>query len=377
MNAYMIIFIMSASLVNLGVLAALGVHMRRLFHRKQTDIQILGYMLLILIACVAADILVCILYNPDAARIRALTIFSNSAVMILYLLFVILWTMFIDYRLFHSKYRLKRTNLFRAIPLFGFIAVFLVNIYKPIVFYVSADNHYEHRILWFVYLIVQIGYVIYTAKLLNDEKKQNGGLHFFPIVSFVIPFAVGTILETILPTLNTITTGATVGFLMIYLAMISESTYEDPMTGAYNAFFLERLSEEADTGSYAFFSVIRFDIAGYTDYLNAHTLTESHAIIKETARILRENLPEGCETVYLSDGEFIVITKVKEKHEGAVKMVITKILETGRQRLPAGVSIRGNYVFHREGQTLSHLLPELRNGNSNRPETGENPGTVL
>ena len=215
------------------------------------------------------------------------------------------------------------------------------------------------RPLWGLYVLLLLVYIVGTSVFLVRQQKTGGGLHFFPVKSFIIPFLAGTIGEILLPAMSLTTVGSSLGFLMIYFGILNENTYEDPLTGFYNAFFLERISREAALGDYDFSSGILFFTPDLGDYMSEHGLLDTDRLLKRIAKTLREELPEGCETMYLGDGRFLSITRVGEEQEEAIKMVIEVVADALTEEAGEQLRFLGCYALRDGDQDPGSLLSKL------------------
>jgi hypothetical protein len=130
----------------------------------------------------------------------------------------------------------------------------------------------------------------------------------------------GTIGELVIPGMSLPTAGATIGYLLIFFGMLRENTFEDPVTGLYNSFFLERISQEASAGAYSFSSGILFYSDDIGEYMAKNGIIAKNNLMREAAMTLRDELPEGCETMFLGGSRFLIISKVTKEHEEAIEV---------------------------------------------------------
>jgi GGDEF domain-containing protein len=280
--------------------------------------------------------------------------------MVANLFFVYMWTLYVDYRLCKSKSSFKRLRRNALLPLLAVIILLIINIFTDSVFAITESGSFRVRPLWSLYVLVQLGYIIATARVLYSYKK-SGGLHLFSIRSFIIPFVCGTIGEILIPGASLTTAGAAIGYLMIYIGMLQENTYEDSLTGFYNTFFLEKLSEEAQLGTYDFASGILFFANDIHKLMSESGIVATDELIRKLAAALREELPEGCETMYLGDGRFLILSQAADDQLPAVEMLMDIIKDAFENESSGALNYEGYYVFRKEGQDLGSFLSELSN----------------
>ena len=343
------------------LLVSIGTQLGPVYKRKRTDDKIFIGMWGVLLTCILCDLTAIVIFMCGTTHVREVTLISTNLVMILNLVFIYLWTLFINYRLYKSRNRIRRLRILSLIPLFFVLILLVINFFTGIVFYVSAEGELKMRPLWGLYILVQVMYIVGTSSFLVRYKKKSGGLHFFPVKSFIIPFMAGTIGELVIPGMSLPTAGATIGYLLIFFGMLRENTFEDPVTGFYNSFFLERISQEASAGAYSFSSGILFYSDEIGEYMAKNGIIAKNNLMREAAMTLRDELPEGCETMFLGGSRFLIISKVAKEHEEAIRMLINIVTQALTDETGEGLHFKGCYAFRKEGQDPGSLLSELMN----------------
>ena len=190
------------------------------------------------------------------------------------------------------------------------LVLLVINLPTNIMFYVDPDNTIVQRPLWVLAVSLQLVYLFYTLTLVRKYKKMYGGLHFFSIKSFIIPFLFGFLLQLAMRDWVFVTLAAAIGLTNIYIGLMEEKVYIDPVTGMYNSFFLDRVFEEVRVGDYDFKSAILFKLTGKNDD-GAGDISLNYETTKAISKTIEEIMPEGCETMYMGGGELLVLTKVK------------------------------------------------------------------
>ncbi len=315
----------------------------------------------VLFACILCDLIALLLYSGGTTMVREVALVSTNLVMILNLVFIYLWTLFINFRLYKSRNRIRRLRNLTLIPLFLVLILLVINLFTNIVFYVTPEGRLEVRPLWCLYILVQILYIVGTSSFLARYKKKSGGLHFFPVKSFIIPFMAGAIGEIVLPGMSLPTAGATIGYLLIFFGMLRENTFEEPVNGFYNSFFLERISQEASAGTFDFSSGILFYSGETGEYMAKNGIIATNNLMREAALTLRDELPEGCETMFLGSGRFLIISKVAREQEEAIRVLINIVTQALADATGEKLHFKGCFAFREDGEDPGSLLSELIN----------------
>ena len=355
LQAYMFV----PTIIIMVLLISIGTQLGPVYRRKRTDDKIFLGMWGVLIASISCDFIAIILFIIGTTLVREVTLISTNLVMILNLIFIYLWTLFINFRLYKSRNRIRRLRILSLIPLFFVIALLVVNFFTDIVFSVTPKGELKVQPLWALYILVQVLYIIGTSSFLVKYKRKSGGLHFFPVKSFIIPFMAGTLGEIVLPGMSLPTAGATIGYLLIFFGMLRENTFEDPVTGFYNSFFLERISQEASNGSFDFASGILFYSDETSGYMAENGIIATNNLMRNAAMTLRDELPEGCETMFIGGSRFLIIAKVSQDQEEAIKVLINIVTQSLTDDTGQELHFKGCYAFRKEGQDPGSLLSEL------------------
>lgn len=347
------------SLILLILQLALASQVGPLWQRQRTDDMVFIGMLAVLIICSSCDIITLALYAMGFSNYVELACISTTIVMLMYLVFIYLWTLFIDFRLYKSKKRFKRIRGINMIPLFFVSGLLVFNHFTELVFSIDDQGGYHVEPFWFIYVLVEMIYVFATSIFLQKYKRISGGLHFFPVRSFVIPFVLGTIGEIIIPGMSLTMAGATIGFVMIFLGMLRENIYEDQVTGFYNSFFLQKISEEAENGTFDFSSGILLYADDFVDCMNRYGIVETNKLMWTCAMALRDDLPENCETMYLETGRILIITKVSKEQESAITMLIDIMTTNLTEASGGALTFKGCFAYRGESQDPGSLLSDL------------------
>lgn len=93
---------------------------------------------------------------------RALNTGINFLLYATNIIFVYLWTIYTDYKLFASEKRIRRFYGYVAIPALCVLAMLVVNLFRPVIFSISADNVYSRTGLTVVPYCVSFLYLAYA-----------------------------------------------------------------------------------------------------------------------------------------------------------------------------------------------------------------------
>ena len=205
---------------------------------------------LLSIFCLAA-------FNTVSAVIDEFTIFSeisvtisiifNSILLIFQTILVIVWVIYLNYRVFRSKDTLIHTVYKRMIPLFGMIPLVVINLFTGILFYYDEEGVYHEA--WGIYLysgILAFYFFISVIQVAIHKKKYHDP-RFFDIWSLLIPTVLGFAVS-FLGDYYTIALGFALGMTNVYAGIINERSFLDRQTGFFNRFYMRYLRKDLQAG---------------------------------------------------------------------------------------------------------------------------------
>ena len=106
------------------------------------------------------------------------------------------WCLYVDFRLHTSVRRLRSTSRFLLIPVAVVFVLVVSSLFgSGLLFSISEDNVYRRGSLVGVSYISLFSYYAYSLYLSRISRKAGLQIQFFPVLYFVIPCILGTILR--------------------------------------------------------------------------------------------------------------------------------------------------------------------------------------
>ena len=171
----------------------------------------------------------------------------NSLLLTFHIILIIMWVIYLNYRVFRSKDTLIHTVYKRMIPLFGMILLVVINLFTGILFYYDEEGVYHEA--WGIYLysgILAFYFFISVIQVAIHKKKYHDP-RFFDIWSLLIPTVLGFAVS-MLGDYYTIALGFALGMTNVYAGIINERSFLDRQTGFFNRFYMRYLRKDLQAG---------------------------------------------------------------------------------------------------------------------------------
>lgn len=209
--------------------------------------------------CVTA-VLHCVCWKPAAFcwmerrfRERGRCFFIvNAIIYFLGTALAFLWGCFVDYKIFGSHERLRRIYPLVAIPAYFIFLLSVVNLFYPVFFIIDQNNIYSRTSLYVFLYLVNYGYLAYGTVLACRHRKQMDQYLFMPVVAFLIPIYIGSVIQLFYYGVALIWPATALSLIFLYINLQNEESFLGPLTNLYNRNFLlhymGRITQKAKKG---------------------------------------------------------------------------------------------------------------------------------
>lgn len=232
------------------------------------------------------------------------------------------WASYIDYRMFGSVERLRK-RLYYAHPMIANTVLFIVNLFVPIVFSVSADNVYAREpFMWLIVVINSIA-LFYICYLAYSNRAIIQKRIVYVILMFVFLPAITAGLQVWLYGVFIMWPMMAVTLVITYIYLETASTSFDYLTGLYSRL---RVDEYIDymIGMNQTFGVIMMDLNDFkkiNDNFGHHKGDEALIMF---SNVLLKVFGEEKMTARFAGDEFLVVTGPLSKEEVSAYRKILK-----------------------------------------------------
>lgn len=240
---------------------------------------------------------------------RPLTIACNSSILVLGIVEAFLWISFVDFKLFSDRRRFRNIYPWLAVP--GALACLLViaNLFTPILFYMDEANVYHRTEYFFLPWIVVFGYLSYGVVLSYRYRASADKYLFMPVMLFVLPVYIGSLLQLFFYGLSLIWASVALGLNFLFINLQDEESYSDPLTRLYNRshllHYFDRLTKLRRKG--LSISGIMLDIDGFKFINDSLGHAEGDMILRRVGELLHRAVRDEGVVIRYGGDEFLVL----------------------------------------------------------------------
>ena len=201
--------------------------------------KIFNYMALCtMFLCVCETLAFCI-DGQTFAGARIGNYLVNEVLYITDVLFSVLCALYADFKVYEDRVRLKRRAVPLSLPALVILVLILANPTIGWCFTVSDENVYARGSLFFLVYAVTYFYLFLGVLTIYFNRKRAGRYMYMPVIVFVLPVVLGSLLQIIFYGIATLWLSVAIGITSLYISVQSESFNLDRLTGVYSRRYLE------------------------------------------------------------------------------------------------------------------------------------------
>ena len=166
-----IVAILVADYVGFMLLVALLISSR--IRRSQGNLELKVYSIitiLTMIACVV-DFFSFFSDGRDGFLWKTVNLIGNTYCFVVNPIFISAWCLYEDLKLYKSMARVKRIYRIAFIPATILVVIALINMFFPVIFYIDDMNVYHRLPFSYVFYVVDLCYLLYSAAVLKEYEK--------------------------------------------------------------------------------------------------------------------------------------------------------------------------------------------------------------
>jgi diguanylate cyclase (GGDEF)-like protein len=281
------------------------------------DEKIFYAMVILNIAQCLIETVVFLIDGNMAYGYRTLSIVLNTMLFINNIIFAFGWTMYVDYKLFADIKRIKRIHPFVAIPAVLIIIGCLINFVTPVFFVVDKFNIYQRTDLFIVPYAVTYSYLAYGVILIYLYRKKADKYLFLPVILFMIPIMIGSLLQFFFYGYSLVWLGVSIGLFFLFVNVQNEATYVDALSGLFNSQHLNNAllthGKKGDTAGIP--AGIMLDIDRFKSINDEFGHLVGDDAISKAGKILRRAVGEKGLSYRYGGDEFIILMYVNSQKE--------------------------------------------------------------
>lgn len=242
---------------------------------------------------------------------REITLLLNTFVFLASVVIAYLWICYVDFKLFESHARLRRIYPIAAIPLLIVCGLTVANLFVEVFFGVTQDNvYYRTTLVWIPYVVVY-GYMTYGAVLAYLYRKRTNRYLFMPVVAFLIPIYLGSIIQLLCYGLALIFASVALGLTLLYINLQNEENFLDPLTNLYNRNYLlhymEQINRQVRKGKQV--TGIMLDVNDFKHINDTYGHIAGDGVLRAVGKILLQATGSDFVVVRYGGDEFVILVE--------------------------------------------------------------------
>ena len=295
---------------------------------KRVGENLFDSMIILNILILVMEIISFLIDGMPGKLINILQYISNAFLVFLVAMMGYMWCLFTEFKVHHSLKRVKKIAFVLSIPVvIDFVLVVLDCFGVGLLFSISEDNVYARAGLgWLSYAFVGF-YYLYSIVVVYMAKHKGSQIHFFPIYSFMLPCAIGTLVQALQYGIATGWFSAAIALLFVEMQLQKEESFVDELSGLYNRKYLEFFYRQMKVKKYREVYGIMMDLNRFKNINDTYGHTVGDDAIRTVSKLLSCWVETLDTVIRFAGDEFIIICVNKTQNE------VTALMDSIRKNL--------------------------------------------
>jgi diguanylate cyclase (GGDEF)-like protein len=245
---------------------------------------------------------------------RILNILLTSVYFIANPLPCLLWSVYVNYQIFHSAEQARAKMLFLLIPVGLNTLLSLVSCFSGIYFYFDDFNVYHRGKLFLLMAAICYLYLFSSVIYVIMRRKQVQKRYYIPLISFAILPIIGGILQTTFYGISLVWICMAVSILIIFINVQNNRLSTDYLTGLCNRRQLDNyLNDLVESNSHGLLAGIMIDLDSFKKINDSYGHTVGDQALENAAKILKKSFRKNDMIARYGGDEFIVVFETDQK----------------------------------------------------------------
>lgn len=285
--------------------------------------------------------------------------FTNSLLFLAETGEALLWCLFLKY---HFQLDIKTKILLAYLSPFLLLGIgLLVNSFYPFVFRIDENGVYSRMWGYYLYLGVDLLYILISVVFSVRDSYKSGGLIFFPIYLYLVPVALGVIFQYLFYGLSITIPCLAIALAGVLMSLQNEVIYTDGLTGLLNRSYLDYFQSKHLKRKHIHMTGLMLDMDNFKEINDELGHAMGDKALKRTAKILVATVGNEGRVMRYAGDEFIILLNTLDEEK--VKSYIQAIKDNLSQEVfgsTSGLSISVGYsVYDSDKMTADEFLNEM------------------
>lgn len=309
MNTTLSFSVFTANIISLLLIGTLYFSNRQRMNTDKDERIVLQMMGITAISNVA-DCCVFYLDGSSGAFLKIIVFLSGSWLFFGNVLIGYTWAKFLTNHL-NITFTAVRRRIYKS---GGIVACILlaINAFYPLVFSYKGAL-YERGPLYGLFLLFAFLYILDSLHLYAKCRKKAGVLKLFPIQVFIIPVAIGIVIQNVFVEVSIIWPSIAIAIAGIMTALKNETIFIDYLTGLYNRAYLAFLQNQMCKKKNALVSGVMIDLNGFKQINDQYGHAEGDIALMLVADILKKSFGEYGVVTRCAGDEFVVMLNTTDE----------------------------------------------------------------
>ncbi len=281
-----------------------------------------------------------------------------------------LWTIYVDYRIFMDKARLKRRFKYTCILAIINVVIVIISVLGGIkgnsIFHIDENNIYSRGSLYKVTVLISFAYIIYSLIFIKKNKKIIDDFEYKSLCLFALPPFIGAFLQATIYGLKLTWIAMALSMLIIFLYVQNDLLHVDVLTGLYNRRNLEKYLNNIFNlnNKSRIIGGVLLDINDFKYINDTYGHDEGDRALISVANILNQGFDKEDFISRYAGDEFIVICKLKSCSElnnkiENLKEIIDEFNESSESLYKISMSIGYDMFTSNSGITEEKFIKKI------------------
>lgn len=285
-------------------------------------------MLLSTVIIMILDIVMISINGLDGATTKTVSMILSTVYFILNPMPFFLWTLYVNFKVYEDKKRLKRISKITVWPVVINAVLAVLSLFFGLVFFIDDNNIYNRGSWFWVIAIICYSYSAYTVIEIFKNRNYLSRKKYYSMLLFILPPALGGLIQMLVPELKLLWVSLVISLMMVFINLQTEQLYTDALTGLHNRRHLEsRLRKYRSRKNKNNVGMLMIDIDCFKTINDTYGHDEGDKALEYFSKILQDSFRKDDNIFRYAGDEFVVVIEVKnmEQLEKAVNRMRTNI----------------------------------------------------
>jgi diguanylate cyclase (GGDEF)-like protein len=216
------------------ILLIIYISLKRQVETYLTNTRLYRLILLMAMALLVSDFLSVFFDGMAGGFVRFLILGTTVIQYACAAIMILLWIDYVVFFLFKDSAQIVKINRWLLILMIPYLVFVILSCFGDFIFFIDSANVYHRGSFFWVYLLIMFSYLLFGMGIVIAYRKVTRKSHFFPLLMFAVPAAVGGILQVVFYGLLLVWPMTAVSLFMIYVFVQSERINTDYLTELFN-----------------------------------------------------------------------------------------------------------------------------------------------